>query len=76
MLLCLLTLRGFIVTQPQRDVRRLHRLPHHPYEVDLAMISQFRRECHTPFRKPLQFIVMSVMVVINGTFPHTYRVSL
>jgi hypothetical protein len=29
-----------------------------------------KRGCHTPFRKHLQFIVMSVMVV---TFPYTYR---
>jgi len=27
-------------------------------------------------RKPLQFTVMSVIIVISGTFPHTYRVSL
>jgi hypothetical protein len=27
-----------------------------------------------PFRKPLQFIVMSVIGVIGGTFPYTYRV--
>jgi hypothetical protein len=38
------------------------------------MISRFRRECLTPFREPLQFIVMSVIVVISGSFPHTYEV--
>jgi hypothetical protein len=27
-----------------------------------------------PFREPLQFIVMSVMSVIGGTFPDTYGV--
>jgi hypothetical protein len=35
----------------------------------------FRREQRTPFRKPLQFIVIVVMNVISGTFPYTYRVS-
>jgi hypothetical protein len=30
-------------------------------------------ECRTPFREPLQFIVIAVMSVIGGTFPHTYR---
>ena len=28
-----LALRGLIGAQPQRDVGRLHRLPHHPYEI-------------------------------------------
>jgi hypothetical protein len=28
----------------------------------------------TPFREPLQFIVMSAMGVISGTFPDTYGV--
>jgi hypothetical protein len=28
----------------------------------------------TPFRKPLQFIVIIVMSVISGTFPDTYGV--
>src|SRR5215211_5963901 len=32
-LLHLLTLRSSIGTQPQRDVRRLHRLPNHPHQV-------------------------------------------
>jgi hypothetical protein len=31
-------------------------------------------ECRTPFREPLQFIVMSVMSVMRGTFPYTYGV--
>jgi hypothetical protein len=38
------------------------------------MISRFRRVSHTPFREPPQFIVMSVMAVISGTFPYTYGV--
>ena len=31
-------------------------------------------ECCTPFREPLQFIVIAVMSVIDGTFPDTYGV--
>jgi hypothetical protein len=31
-------------------------------------------ECPTPFREPLQFIVIAVMSVIRGTFPDTYGV--
>jgi len=39
------------------------------------MISRVcKSECHTPFRRLLQFIVMSVMVVISGSFPYTYGV--
>ena len=30
-------------------------------------------ECRTPFREPLQFIVIAVMSVMGGTFPDTYR---
>ena len=30
-------------------------------------------ECRTPFREPLQFIVIAVMSVMSGTFPDTYR---
>src|SRR5918993_784794 len=37
-------------------------------------LSRLRRECRTPFREPLQFIVIAVMSVISGTFPDTYRV--
>jgi hypothetical protein len=33
-----------------------------------------RIEWRTPFRKPLQFIVIAVMSVIGGTFPDTYGV--
>jgi hypothetical protein len=58
----------------QRDVLRLQCLAHHSHQGYLAMISRFRRQSHTPFREPLQFIVMSVIIVISGTFPHTYRV--
>jgi hypothetical protein len=32
-------------------------------------------ECHTPFREPLQFIVIAVMSVMSGTLPYTYRFS-
>jgi hypothetical protein len=28
-------------------------------------------ECRTPFREPLQFIVIAVMSVMSGTFPDT-----
>ena len=35
---------------------------------------QFPRGCRTPFREPLQFIVIAVMSVIGGTFPDTYGV--
>jgi hypothetical protein len=31
-------------------------------------------ECRTPFREPLQFIVIAVMSVMSGTFPYTYGV--
>src|SRR5215211_5286308 len=36
-------------------------------------ISHPRTVSHAALRKPLQFIVMIVMSVICGTFPHTYR---
>jgi hypothetical protein len=29
-----------------------------------------------PFREPLQFIVMSVIIVIGVAFPYTYAISL
>src|SRR5215208_1751108 len=32
LLVCLLTLRGRLGAQPQRDVGRLHRLPYHGYQ--------------------------------------------
>ena len=32
------------------------------------------REGPTPFREPLQFIVIAVMSVMSGTFPDTYGV--
>jgi len=31
-------------------------------------------ECRTPFREPLQFIVIAVMSVMSDTFPYTYGV--
>jgi hypothetical protein len=37
-------------------------------------IYHLRKECPTPFRKPLQFIVIAVMSVMGGTFPDTYGV--
>jgi hypothetical protein len=43
------------------------RLPVHHVITDL------RKECRTPFRRPLHLIVMSVIIVISVTFPHTYR---
>jgi hypothetical protein len=36
-------------------------------------VSRLRREGRTPFREPLQFIVIAVMSVMSGTFPDTYR---
>jgi hypothetical protein len=33
LLVCLLALPGRFGTQPERDVSRLHRLPHHPHQV-------------------------------------------
>ena len=37
-------------------------------------VSPLRREGRTPFREPLQFIVITVMSVMSGTFPDTYGV--
>ncbi len=36
--------------------------------------SRLWKECRTAFRETLRFIVMSVITVIRGTFPDTYRV--
>ena len=33
-----------------------------------------QKECRHPLREPLQFIVISVMSVMDGTFPDTYGV--
>jgi hypothetical protein len=33
---------------------------------------QFPRGCRTPFREPLQFIVIAVMSVMRASFPDTY----
>jgi hypothetical protein len=38
------------------------------------MISTPTAECRTAFREPLQCIVIAVMSVMSGTFPHTYGV--
>ena len=45
----LLVLQGRIGMQPQRDVSRLHRLPHYPHQfviqrLQVRLIPQFRRE--------------------------------
>src|SRR5919112_1895647 len=50
LLLCLLTLRSRLGAQPQRHVRRLHRLPYHPYQVviegfQVRLVPELRREC-------------------------------
>jgi hypothetical protein len=36
--------------------------------------SHFRIEWRTAFREPLQFIVITVISVMSGTFPDAYRV--
>jgi hypothetical protein len=33
-----------------------------------------KKSAATPFREPLQFIVIAVMSVMSGTFPDTYGV--
>jgi hypothetical protein len=40
----------------------------------IAPSLDFTAECRTPFREPLQFIVIAVMSVMSGTFPDTYGV--
>src|SRR5215204_2980111 len=45
----MLPLRNRIGTQPQRDMRRLHRLPHHPHQivaqrVQVCFVTQIGRE--------------------------------
>jgi hypothetical protein len=37
-------------------------------------IYHLQKECRHPFREPLQFIVITVMSVMSGTFPDTYGV--
>jgi hypothetical protein len=49
-LVCLLTLRSRLRSQPQRDVGGLHRLPYHTYQiiaecVEVRLIPQLDREC-------------------------------
>jgi hypothetical protein len=46
-----------------------------PYSRPIARSLDLRAECRTPFREPLQFIVIAVMSVMSGAFPHTYRIS-
>jgi hypothetical protein len=38
------------------------------------LLPRLQKECRTPFREPLQFIVITVMSVMSGTFPDTYGV--
>jgi len=45
-----------------------------PYSRPVAPSLDLTAECHTPFREPLQLIVITVMSVMSGTFPHTYGV--
>jgi hypothetical protein len=45
--------------------------PHAPAH---RTFSRLRRECRTPYREPLQFIVIAVTSVMSGTFPDTYGV--
>jgi hypothetical protein len=63
---------------PKGRVERLQRraLSHlcSSYSWPIARSLDSTAECRTPFREPLQFIVIAVMSVISGTFPHTYRV--
>src|SRR5215204_5532247 len=45
----MLALRGCVGAQPQRDVRRLHRLPHYPHQiaaqgVEVSLVPELRRE--------------------------------
>src|ERR671921_2553948 len=43
-----------------------------PYSRPIARSLDSTAECRTPFREPLQFIVITVMGVMSGTFPYTY----
>src|ERR671921_2703150 len=43
-----------------------------PYSRPIARSLDSTAECRTPFREPLQFIVIAVMSVISDTFPYTY----
>ncbi len=45
-----------------------------PYSRPIARSLDSTAEWRTPFRKPLQFIVIAVMSVMRGTFPDTYGV--
>jgi hypothetical protein len=45
-----------------------------PYSRPIARSLDSTAECRTPFRGPLQCIVIAVMSVMSGTFPHTYGV--
>jgi hypothetical protein len=45
-----------------------------PYSRLITASIIFKKSAATPFREPLHFIVISVMGVIGGTFPHTYGV--
>ncbi len=60
---------------PKGRVGRLQRraLSHlcYPYSRPIARSLDSTAECPTPFREPLQFIVIAVMSVMSGTFPDT-----
>jgi hypothetical protein len=45
-----------------------------PYSRPIARSLDSTAECRTPFREPLQFIVIAVMSVMSGAFPDTYGV--
>jgi hypothetical protein len=60
-----------LMLEDARTIQQAEDQPHHLKRC-FPRADWFRGR--TPFRKPLQFIVMSVTVVISSTFPHTYGV--
>jgi hypothetical protein len=64
---------------PKGRVGRLQRraLSHlrSPYSRPITASFISKKSAATPFREPLQFIVIAVMGVMRGTFPYIYRVS-
>jgi hypothetical protein len=63
---------------PKGRVGRLQRraLSHlrSPYSRPITASFISKKSAATPFREPLQFIVIAVMSVMSGTFPDTYGV--
>src|SRR4051812_24961824 len=61
---------------PKSQTRRLQRRTSShlcsPYSGPIAWYLDSTAECRTPFREPPRFIVIAVMSVMSGTFPHTY----